>query len=337
MTKDSCLDFNKLVESVLAYRRSKPLLVALHYDLFTWIERGRDTVGALARGLKLDRRAVGILLDATAGLGFLAKRGERYRNTPLSRKFLVSSSPQYRGSVLKCQEQLWDAWSDLKGVVKSGRPRRGLVEWVHQEAFTGDYIRAMGDVAREAAQDLAGKLDLRGVERSLDVGCGAGAYSAALVERSPRIEATLLDLPPTLAVTRSLLGRHRHARRFRFRPGDFLKDGLGRGEFDLALISNVTHCESAANNRTLVAKAAQALRPGGRLVIHDYLAASSPAAARFTATLAVHLLVFTGRGNVYNLKDYAGWMRRAGLRRVACKPVAAGSVYPSTAIIGHKT
>ena len=36
------------------------------------------------------------------------------------------------------------------------------------------------------------------------------------------------------------------------------------------------------------------------------------------------------------LKDYAGWMRQAGLRRVVCKPVAAGSVYPSTAIIGHK-
>ena len=62
-----------------------------------------------------------------------------------------------------------------------------------------------------------------------------------------------------------------------------------------------------------MAKAAQALRPGGRLVIHDYLAASSPAAARFTATLAVHLLVFTGRGNVYNLKDYAGLGKKVAI------------------------
>lgn len=336
MKKNPCQEFNRLAEAVLAYRSSKPLLVALHYDLFTWIERGYDTAARLGRRLRLDRRAAGIVLDAVVGLGFLGKRGERYRNTPLAGRFLVSTSPQYRGSVLRCQEQLWSAWSDLKDVVKTGRPRLSLVEWVHKDVFTEDYIRAMGDVAQEAARDLAGKLPLGGVARTLDVGCGAGAYSAAMVERNPRIEATLLDLPRTLGVTRRLLKPHRHADRFRFRPADFLADGFGREEFDLALISNVMHCESAANNRRLVRKACRALRPGGRLVIHDYIAASSPAAARFAATLAVHLLVFTGRGNVYNLKDYSGWMRLVGLRRISHEPVAAGSVYPSTAIIGHK-
>lgn len=329
-------DHNKLLEAVLAYRGSKPLLVALHYDLFTWIERGHSTARALGGKLKLDVRAVGIVLDAVAALGFLKKRGERYANTPLSGRLLVSDSPHYRGSNLKYQEQTWEAWSDLKSVVKTGRPRLSLLEWIHKDAFTADYIKAMGDVAREPARELARKLGLEGVSRTLDVGCGPGVYSAAFVERSPRIEAVLLDYPRTLKVTRRLLESHRHAGRFRFCPADFLADPLGREEFDLALISNVTHCEDEKNNLALVEKAHRALKPGGRLVIHDYVSDAGATSPKFAAMLAVHLLVFTGRGNVYALRQYEGWMRRSGFRDISHRRIGAASLYPSVAVIGRK-
>lgn len=329
-------DHSKLLETVLAYRSSKPLLVAVEYDLFTWIERGRRTAESLARVLSLDARAVGILLDAVVALGYLRRRGARYANTRLSKDLLVSTSPNYRGSNLKYQEQTWKAWSELSCVVKTGCPKLSLLEWIRKDAFTADYVKAMGDVAREPARELAARLDLSGVSSLLDIGCGPGAYSAALVERKPALRAVLLDLPRTLDVTRDLLRRHRHAGRFTFRPADFLKDSLGAGEFDLALISNVTHCESAANNAELVRKAARALKPGGRLIVHDYVSDPALTSRKFSAMLAVHLLVFTGRGNVYTLKDYAGWMRKAGLKDVFHQQVAMRSVYPSLAIIGRK-
>ncbi|MBI3553341.1 MAG: methyltransferase [Elusimicrobia bacterium] len=336
MKKKTSDDHSKLLEVVLAYRSSKSLMVALHYDLFTEIEKGRRTAEALGRRLGLDRRAVGILLDANAALGFLNKRGSRYANSALSKDLLVSTSPNYKGNNLKYQEQTWDAWSDLKSVVKTGAPRLSLLEWIHKDAFTGDYIKAMGDVARGPARDLAGKLGLGRVSRTLDIGCGPGVYSAAIVEKNPRIEAVLLDLPRTLGVTRGLLKPHRHSERFAYRPADFLTDSFGENEFDLALISNVTHCENEENNLKLVKKAYEALRLGGRLVIHDYVSDSGLTSPKFAAMLAVHLLVFTGRGNVYNLKEYAGWMRRHGFKDISHKRVGVGSIYPSTAIIGRK-
>ena len=157
-----------------------------------------------------------------------------------------------------------------------------------------------------------------------------------MVERNPRIEAVLLDLPRTLGVTRGLLKVHAHAKRFQFRPADFLTDSFGDNEFDLALISNVTHCESAENNLKLVKKAYRALRPGGRLVIHDYVSDSGLTSPKFAAMLAVHLLVFTGRGNVYTLRQYAGWMRRFGFRDISYRRVGRASLYPSVAVIARK-
>ncbi len=329
-------EFNRLIETALAYRSSKPLLVALHYDLFTSIEKGPRTAPALARRLGLDPRALGVVLDAVAASGFLKKRGPAYANTGFSRRMLVAGSPSYQGHNLRYLERTWDAWSELKTVVKTGRPRRSLLDWIGRDRFSAGYIRAMGEVAKGPARDLARTLDLGRVVRSLDVGCGSGAYSAAIVEKAPGVEAVLLDLPRTLGVTRRLLAGHRAAKRMKFRPGDFLKDSFGEKEFDLVLISNVSHVEDEAGNRALIAKAFRALRPGGRLVIHDYLAGTGGRSSPFVASLAVHLLVFTGRGGVYSEAQYRAWLRGAGFRRIEALPVAAGSVHHSAAVVGHR-
>ncbi|MBI5623432.1 MAG: methyltransferase [Elusimicrobia bacterium] len=336
MKQNAFSGFNRLAEVVLAYRSSKTLLVALHYDLFTLIEQGLRTSRDLGRSLRLDPGALTLLLDAVAGLGFLVKSGERYANTPLTRDLLVSTSPRYQGNNLKYQEQIWDAWSDLKDVVKAGKPRKTLLGWIGDGRFRKNYVRAMGDVARLPAADLAGKLGLGRVRRMLDVGCGPGVYSAAFVEENPGLEAVLLDLPRTIRVTRGLLKRHPRADRFRFRPGNYLEDALGASEFDLVLISNVTHVEDAAGNAALVAKAFRALRPGGRLVIHDFVVGPDRTKPRFGSLLALHLLVFTSKGRVYTVREYADWMRRAGFGRISVKPVAPESMHPSTAIIGCK-
>ena len=337
------VDFNRLTETVLGYREAKPLLVALHYDLFTWIARGFDTAESLSVRLGLDLRATRILLNAIASLGYLKKRANTYRNTREARRLLVADSPEYVGNSLKYQEMIWDAWSDLKRVLKEGKPREALLDWIRKDFFTKDYIKAMGDVSREPARELAGKLKL-GAElqkecsavRVLDVGSGAGNFSAAFVEAEPAVQATLLDLPNTLAIARELLSGHPRAVRFAFREANYLKDPLGESEFDLVLISNVTRVEDEKTNRMLVAKAFDALRPGGRLVIHDYVTRPDRTGPKFSALLGLHLLLFTGKGEVYTTREYAGWLRKAGFRGIRVMRIAQESLHPSCAVVGRK-
>lgn len=329
-------DFNKLAQSALAYRSSKPLLVAMHYDLFTWIETGHVTVERLARKLDLDSRALRILLNALSALGYLRKTGREYRNAPLARRTLVDGRPDYKGNNLKYQEKIWDAWSDLRQVLKTGRPRRSLLDWLRRDAFTRDYIKAMDDISKAPAAELARKLDWRPVRRVLDVGCGPGTYSAEFAARNPGHMAVLFDLPATLEVTRSFVETRAEPERFILRPGNYYRDEFGRGEYDLVLISHVTHDESPRTNLRLVRKAFRALRPNGRLVIHDFLLDEGRDSPAFSAMFALHMLVFTGAGDVYTRSDYSGWMREAGFRSISAFPIAESSVTPSAAIVGVK-
>ncbi|MBI2071210.1 MAG: methyltransferase domain-containing protein [Elusimicrobia bacterium] len=330
-------DLNSLQAIAIGYRSSKPLLVALHYDLFSRIAGGLDSSRRLSRKLGLDLRALEILLNALATLGFLHKRNGRYVNATSAKKFLVAGSPNYMGNILKYQELTWDAWSDLRFVLKKGQPRRMLLDWIRKRSFTKDYIRAMGDVARVPARELAARLDWAGVGRTLDVGCGAGTFSAAFVERNPRVRGVLLDLPVTLRVTKELLKEHPQLGRLSFREADFLADSFGCEEFDLILISNVTHVENEANNRRLVQKAYRALKPQGRLVIHDFVIGPDRTVPRFSALLALHLLLFTGKGSVYTLDEYRSWMNNAGFNRISDISIAKNSLHPSVAIVGQKS
>lgn len=328
-------DLARLTDVAMAYRSSKPLLAALHYDLFTWIEKGGDTADRLARRLKLNAPALTRVLDALTALGWLLKRGDRYANTRAGRRLLVAGSPDYAGSNLKYQEYTWDAWSDLREVMRTGRPRLGLRDWIKRDFFTADYLKAMGDITRRPARELASKLDWTGVERSLDVGSGAGNFSAAFVERAPELRATLLDLPGALKVTRGLYRRHPARGRLDFRPANYLTEELGRG-YDLVLISNVTRVEDEAVNRMLVAKAWRSLRPGGRLVIHDYVIDARRTGPKFSALLNVHLLVFTGKGSAYTAAEYRRWMKDAGFRALKAFPIGAEGPFPSLAVVGRK-
>lgn len=327
-------DIVRLVES---YRAARVLTTACSLGVFdAFGGRARDAQAVAAR-LGTEARATEVLLDALASLGFVCKRGGRYANARVSDRLLRRDSPAAVRSNLRYQELLSPAWSRLPDVIRTGAPAVALDRLLAGVSeFTCEYIQGMADISRGPARELAAAVGLSGVRESLDLGGGPGVYAETFANAEPGLRVTLLDLPPILRITRRLLAASACRDRVRLVAGDYHAARLRRRSYDLVLMSHITHDEGEDDNRRLLARAFAALRPGGRVVIHDFMLDRGRTRPRYGALFAVHMLVYTRRGRAYSADEYRAWMREAGFARLRTFDIAASSINATRAIVGRK-
>ena len=292
-------DLNHL-RRLWSFWSSRVILTANNFRVFDHLDDGKDA-GELAVLLGVDQRGIGILMNALCGLGLAEKQGVRYVNTPLAVKYLVSWSPLYQGDMVKHYDILWQNWSALDEIVRTGRP-------VNRVADHPSFIRAMHNNAVFKARQVVDRLDLAGVGTALDLAGGPGTYSMELARRG--VDVTLFDFPETIAIARELAreaGIH-----LAFREGDALADPVGGG-YDLIVISHLFHSYSPEDNRRILDNCRTGLNPGGRIVVQEFLVDETLTHPTMGALFAVNMLVNTEAGRCYAPAEIASWMRDAGL------------------------
>jgi 2-polyprenyl-3-methyl-5-hydroxy-6-metoxy-1,4-benzoquinol methylase len=285
------------------FRASRVILTANNLGVFERIGKGISSP-ALAAALQSDPRATEILLDALASIGLLLKRKATYRLAPAAKRLLLPDSPSYQGDMLRHADTLWKNWSGLDDVVMTGRPNRAGSR--NHDAF----IRAMHNNAVLRSGAVVGSLDLRAVRRALDLGGGPGTYSIELARRG--ISVTLFDLPNTLEVAQEMI-RKAGARNITLRGGDFHDDDIGSG-YDLVLVSQVLHSNSAGENIMLLGKVFDSLAPQGIVAVHEFLLNEDRASPAAAALFSVNMLVNTAEGRSYTPREMKGWLTEAGFR-----------------------
>src|SRR5688572_12269346 len=253
----------------LAYRSSMVLFAATELDLFSGIPNRHQTVDELAREYTVQLEPMRLLLEACVAEGMLVSADGRYRNTPVTDAFLVRGRHHYGGHGLKYAEDLYPAWGRLADLVRTGRPV------IEPESILGDdkektraFVLAMHERARGMSAVLPHGADFSGRKQLLDVGGGPGTYSVALVQQTPGLRSTILDLPGVLEITRELVQQHGCEDRIQLRPGDYLTSDFGTG-FDAVLLSGMMHRETAETCRLLLRKSYDAMEPGGLVVVGD--------------------------------------------------------------------
>jgi hypothetical protein len=209
------------------------------------------------------------------------------------------------GGVFHLEQQLPQAapipaagWGRLADVIRSDRPEPepGVAGEGPRDALARfhDYLFTAGEgPARElwAALGCEGPL--------LDLGGGSGAYAAAFPG-----EATLVDTPAVLALSR--------APRASGLSLDLLRGDYPGGQ-GVVLLANVLHLFGEAECRTLLRKAATALRRGGLLVVKDLLVEPGRAGPREGVLFALNMALFTEQGDVHEEATLRRWLLGAGL------------------------
>lgn len=111
-------------------------------------------------------------------------------------------------------------------------------------------------------------LDLGKSRKILDVGGNSGEFVRQVCERNPAIEATVFDLPVVCSLGRRHVSASPQASRIEFLEGDLRSDPLPSGH-DVISFKSVLHDWPEEDAALFLSKAADALEPGGRLVIFE--------------------------------------------------------------------
>jgi SAM-dependent methyltransferase len=299
---------DELMQTLRGFQASRTLLTAVELDVVGACGEGAPAE-AVAAAVGADPRATGMLLDALAALGVLAKAGGQYRPTEAGRTLARERTG------LMHMVHLWETWSGLTDCVRSGRSGRQGPSGRNVEAF----IAAMDSHARALAGDAARLLEAGRVERLLDVGGGPATFAIAFARANPRLRAEVLDLEPVVPIAQGHIRAAGLEDRVTVRAGDLRQDGLGQG-WDLVLVSAICHMLDEAENRDLLKRCAAALRPGGRVAIREFILDPDRTGPPAAALFALNMLVGTARGNTYTEAEYRGWLLEAGFTAVT-RPV----------------
>jgi len=307
----------ELDERIRGFRQSRAILTALELDLFTAIGEG-GVAAEIAGRTHTDARATEMLLHALTSLQLVVKRYGVFYNAPVAERYFTAGSPHDARPGLLHTVGLWKTWSTLTECVRTGTSAIHPEMAARPSEWTQAFIAAMHQNASDRAAPLVAAVGAEGVRRMLDVGGGSGAYSIAFAAANPELQAYILDLATVAPLAQRYIEQAGVAPRVHTRVGDLRTVHLGEG-YDLVLVSAVCHMLDEKENARLIGRCHDALEPGGRLVIQDFLLDPDKCGPQSAALFSLNMLVGTGAGASYSEPEYTEWMRAAGftsIRRV---------------------
>ena len=306
---------NSIREFASLFQKSRILLSGFELDVFTNIDESGTASDQIADRLHLDKHACERLLNALVSLEFLTKQDHLFYNTVDSFSYLSKKSPDYLGGLMHTNH-LWNTWSNLTRVVKTGKSAQPEEINARGDEWLFAFISAMHDRATKQAPQQIARLDLTGVVSLLDVGGGSGAYSMEFIRRKPEIEATVFDLPNVVPITQRFVDKEGFSGKIKTHTGDYTTDNLPNG-FDLVFLSAIIHSNSLEVNRELVRNCFQALNENGRIVIQDWIMNNERTQPTAGAIFAINMLVGTEAGDCFTEQEVTEMLEDAGFGNIS--------------------
>jgi SAM-dependent methyltransferase len=303
------------------------------HGLFTALEEHPGTAQDVARTVGISLRGAQALLDGLTGLGLLTLAAGQYQNTPEASAFLVKGKPSYLGAMAEVFLDDFGTWQGLPEAARTGLPTAPQTADVADNPFWHVLVTAIAPLSFPAAQLAAERLALAsaGPISWLDVGGGSGVWSAAWLGVNPQATGYQLDWPQVNAIGRDFVARFGVGERFKTIDGDFHTTDFGAGKYDCAIYSHIAHQEPPAENIRIFGKLRKALKPGGTLVVSDFILNDDRTGHPFAMMFASQMLVVTKDGGTYRQADYRAWLAEAGFTTIDIVPTST----PATVVFAR--
>jgi ubiquinone/menaquinone biosynthesis C-methylase UbiE len=308
------------------YWKSCILFTAVEFDIFTRIGKGKVTARGIAKSIHANERATEMLLNALVSLKLLTRQKNHYKNSPVSNLHLIKGKPHYLGDAVHHAHNIMDNWTMLRETIETGKAvsLKDLPEEVDPHDAR-DFITAMHNIASVKADELCSKIDLKGVKKFLDLAGGPGTYAIAFAKANPQLHAVVFDLEHVTRLTQEFIKASGMEERVSVQASNCLEDSFGMNEYDAILVSNILHIYNPANNVKILRKCRDALREGGRVIIHEFVLDETKTRPQFAALFSLNMLIGTQEGASYSESEYRKWLKDAGFKQTRKIDLKSGS------------
>lgn len=316
-----------MVDVYLPMMKAAAIISAGQLHLFEALAGGPLLAPRLAEATGASELGITHLADFLVAIGYLHEGEAGYANSPrATRWFTGGGEVDYTAGLLWTAES-WGLMGQLTAAVRKGAPEKTLwsamQERPHWGPIFGSYMQAF---ARHLGPELLARVTPPpGARRMLDLGGSHGLHSVGFCRKHPELESVIVDFPSALTETEAMLTREGLASRITVRPGDLLHGDWGTG-YDLVLYLSVAHNQTPEDNARVLRHVGQVLRPGGLLVIHEYLT-GAPLDV-YDAAFRLTLLTETAT-RTYGPEEFAAWLEAAGFTpptRIDLEPREKGSL-----------
>jgi O-methyltransferase domain/Dimerisation domain len=311
------MNFSQLMSLASGHVEARIVQTAVELGIFDALDTSPSSAAAIATSRKLNLQATELLLNALTSLQLLNKQSETFSLADISKRYLLPSSPNYVGDMIRFESSLWHCWEKLPEAICSGKPVRSANMYQDNPHETAIFINAMDSLvkARGDAEVITRMLNWDEIGEFLDVGSGPATYPIALCKKFAHLRATIFDLPATLNLTQGFVREAGIEGRVRLIAGDYRKDTIP-GNYDVIFLSNIIHGENFAKNESLIRKLTNNLKLSGRMVIKDHILDDSRANPVVGTIFSLLMLLTTDGGRCYSFSEIESWMKQSGLSRV---------------------
>lgn len=314
---------SELSEIAYGFMASKALFAALEIDLFTHLSGGPLRLDELASASNVAPNRLHTLLQAVVALGLVTTQSSAdpaYANAPASQKYLARGAPAAFGEYFRLQvaRQVYPALLHLDdGLAGTGAAFDTLAGLLSAPEQARVFTDAQHAGSLGAARVLAEHADMGGATRMLDVGGGSGAFAIACCERNPQLRATVLDFPAVTDLARGYRDAAGLTDRIDLLAGDAVQDAWPPDQ-DVVLLSYLLSALGTAEIEVVLGNAHACLRPGGLLIVHDFMLDDERPGPVPAALWFLQYVAYRGDGVCFSAADLTERLRGHGFVPESC-------------------
>jgi hypothetical protein len=306
-----------LLEEASSFWKAKSIEVAAQLNIPDLLEKGSMSIEKLAELSQCNEEALYRMLRALAGDGIFKEiPGRRFKNTRLSKAFMMKQESVKYFVMHHLGEGNWDLVGDLYHCVKTGE--NAITHKFNMQPF--DYLaqnpdkndvfnKAMTETAELSGSIFVNAYNFGKYPQIIDIGGGQGHLLSQILQKYTDSQAILFDQPHVINEAMALFKKSGVENRCTIVSGSFFEDIPTSG--NLYIMKNILHDWDDTTSANILANIYKAMPADSRLLLIETLIKpdNKPSFGKF---IDLQMLLGTTGGKERTLPEFDNLLNKTG-------------------------